>query len=86
MSRRVYVTGMGVVSSLGFGRKAFWNALLAGHSGARELSLFDTSELVMFFAPKNASGTVKPIGDDPMWIAPNTSPVMTAAGSQPTIR
>ena len=45
MSRRAFVTGMGVVSSLGFGRKAFWNALLAGHSGVRELSLFDTSEL-----------------------------------------
>jgi len=45
MSRRAFVTGMGVVSSLGFGRKAFWDALLLGRSGARELSLFDTSEL-----------------------------------------
>jgi 3-oxoacyl-[acyl-carrier-protein] synthase II len=45
MSRRVFVTGMGVVSSLGFGRKPFWDALLSGRSGASELSLFDTSEL-----------------------------------------
>ncbi len=45
MSRRAFVTGMGVVSSLGFGRKAFWNALLQGRSGVRELSLFDASEL-----------------------------------------
>lgn len=45
MSRRVFVTGMGVVSSLGLGRKAFWQALLEGRSGARPVSLFDTSEL-----------------------------------------
>lgn len=45
MSRRVYVTGMGVVSSLGLGRQAFWEALLAGRSGVRPVSLFDTAEL-----------------------------------------
>jgi 3-oxoacyl-[acyl-carrier-protein] synthase II len=45
MTRRVYVTGMGVVSSLGLGRQAFWGALVAGRSGARAVSLFDTGEL-----------------------------------------
>ncbi|MFT3923508.1 MAG: beta-ketoacyl-[acyl-carrier-protein] synthase family protein [Myxococcales bacterium] len=45
MSRRVYVTGMGVVSSLGLGRKAFWQALLEGRSGARTVSLFDPKDL-----------------------------------------
>jgi 3-oxoacyl-[acyl-carrier-protein] synthase II len=45
MSRRVYVTGMGVVSSLGLGRKAFWQALLEGRSGARSVSLFDPKDL-----------------------------------------
>jgi 3-oxoacyl-[acyl-carrier-protein] synthase II len=45
MQRRVFVTGMGVVSALGLGRKPFWDALLAGRSAAREVSLFDTSEL-----------------------------------------
>ena len=45
MSRRVYVTGMGVVSSLGLGRKAFWHALLEGRSGARSVSLFDPKDL-----------------------------------------
>jgi 3-oxoacyl-[acyl-carrier-protein] synthase II len=45
MSRRVYVTGMGVVSSLGLGREAFWQALLSGRSGARPVTLFDTAEL-----------------------------------------
>jgi 3-oxoacyl-[acyl-carrier-protein] synthase II len=50
MQRRVFVTGMGVVSSLGLGRKAFWDALLAGRSAAREVSLFDTRELGRNFA------------------------------------
>ena len=45
MTRRVFVTGMGVVSSLGLGREAFWRALCAGESGASELELFDASEL-----------------------------------------
>jgi 3-oxoacyl-[acyl-carrier-protein] synthase II len=36
---------MGVVSALGLGREAFWQALLAGRSAARPVTLFDTSEL-----------------------------------------
>ena len=31
--RRVVVTGMGVVSPVGIGVDAFWNALLSGKSG-----------------------------------------------------
>ncbi len=42
---RVYITGLGVVSSLGLGHASFWRALCEGHSGARELSLFDTSTM-----------------------------------------
>lgn len=45
MTRRVYVTGMGVVSSLGLGRQAFWSALVEGRSAARKISSFDTGEL-----------------------------------------
>ncbi len=41
--RRVYVTGIGVVSSLGLGREAFWEALRAGRHGISELERFDTS-------------------------------------------
>jgi len=39
---RVFVTGMGVVSPVGIGREAFWGALLAGRSGAAEVTYFDT--------------------------------------------
>jgi 3-oxoacyl-[acyl-carrier-protein] synthase II len=42
---RVYVTGMGVVSSIGFGRHAFWQGLIEGRSGISEVSLFDTSAI-----------------------------------------
>ncbi|MEM9070142.1 MAG: beta-ketoacyl-[acyl-carrier-protein] synthase family protein [Myxococcota bacterium] len=41
--RRVFVTGVGVVSSLGFGRKAFWQSLVAGRSGASTIEHFDTT-------------------------------------------
>jgi 3-oxoacyl-[acyl-carrier-protein] synthase II len=43
--RRVFITGMGVVSSLGFGRKAFLESLLAGKSGARPVESFDVSSI-----------------------------------------
>jgi len=42
---RVFVTGLGVVSSLGFGREAFWQALVAGRSGVSPVEGFDASGL-----------------------------------------
>lgn len=51
---RVYVTGMGVVSSLGFGREPYWDALVNGRSGISEVTLFDTSNL-----PRHFGGEVK---------------------------
>lgn len=39
MNRRVAVTGIGVISALGTGRDAFWDALAAGHSGIRPMTL-----------------------------------------------
>jgi 3-oxoacyl-[acyl-carrier-protein] synthase II len=36
-----YITGVGVVSPVGIGRKRFWSSLLAGESGARPITLFD---------------------------------------------
>ncbi len=40
---RVYVTGLGVVSSIGFGKTAFWNSLLEGRIGTTPVESFDTS-------------------------------------------
>jgi 3-oxoacyl-[acyl-carrier-protein] synthase II len=41
--RRVVVTGLGVVSSLGIGWQDFWKNLLAGKSGISEVDYFDTT-------------------------------------------
>ncbi|CAA9443586.1 MAG: 3-oxoacyl-[acyl-carrier-protein] synthase, KASII [uncultured Rubrobacteraceae bacterium] len=39
--RAAYVTGVGVVSPIGVGRKAFWSSLLANESGVGPITLFD---------------------------------------------
>ncbi len=36
-----YITGIGVVSPIGVGRKQFWSSLLANESGAGPITLFD---------------------------------------------
>ena len=41
MSRRVVITGIGLVSSLGIGTTATWQALLAGTSGVTRVTKFD---------------------------------------------
>ena len=43
-NRRVVVTGLGVVSSLGIGWQEFWKNLLAGKSGISKITTFDTSQ------------------------------------------
>src|SRR6476659_10068259 len=58
-SRRVVVTGIGLVSSLGIGTDANWAALCAGCSGVGTITKFDASQ----FATKIA-GEVK--GFDPL--------------------
>ncbi|HET6379560.1 MAG TPA: beta-ketoacyl-ACP synthase II [candidate division Zixibacteria bacterium] len=41
--RRVVVTGLGVVSPVGIGADASWEALIAGRSGIADITLFDAS-------------------------------------------
>src|SRR3954464_908577 len=41
MNRRVVITGIGVVSPIGIGAKAFWENLLAGKVGIRRIAGFD---------------------------------------------
>jgi 3-oxoacyl-[acyl-carrier-protein] synthase II len=41
--RRVVVTGVGVISPIGIGAKAFWENLLAGKVGVRRIQQFDPS-------------------------------------------
>jgi 3-oxoacyl-[acyl-carrier-protein] synthase II len=44
MNKRVVITGLGVVSSIGIGWKEFWDSLLNGKSGISPVTSFDTSE------------------------------------------
>src|SRR5690349_8118070 len=55
----VVVTGLGMVTSIGTGREEFWNALLAGRCGFKEVKSFDTSRYAVhvggeieFFNPR----------------------------------
>lgn len=44
MEKRVVITGIGVVSPVGNGKDAFWNALISGKSGIGPITHFDASE------------------------------------------
>src|SRR6266516_2367855 len=48
--RRVVITGMGAVSPLGNDAETSWKNLLAGESGAAEITLFDHSDYRVHFA------------------------------------
>ena len=65
--REVVVTGVGVVSPIGIGGDEFWASMLAGRSGIRPISQFDSSSLSVPFGGE--------IGDfDPkLWVRPRKS-------------
>lgn len=48
--RRVVVTGMGIISSLGLSIEESWKNILAGKSGISDMTEFDTSEFPVKFA------------------------------------
>jgi 3-oxoacyl-[acyl-carrier-protein] synthase II len=52
--RRAVVTGMGIVSPVGIGDAAAWEALTAGRSGIADITLFDASDY-----PIRVAGEVK---------------------------
>lgn len=64
MSRkRIVITGIGVVSPIGIGRKEYWQGLNEGRPGFRPITLFDTSDLkvkvageITNFDPKSILG------------------------------
>ena len=43
MSKRVVITGLGVISSIGIGWQEFWKNLLRGQSGISPVTSFDTT-------------------------------------------
>lgn len=54
MNKRIVVTGLGVVSSIGIGKEPFWNALINGKSGISKITSFDTKDF-----PTHYGGEIK---------------------------
>ncbi|KPK30670.1 MAG: hypothetical protein AMK70_13755 [Nitrospira bacterium SG8_35_1] len=50
IDRRVVVTGLGIISSVGIGKDDFWKSILQGKSGISRVTSFDTEELRCHFA------------------------------------
>ncbi|MDO8885357.1 beta-ketoacyl-ACP synthase II [Candidatus Oleimmundimicrobium sp.] len=44
MPRRVVITGLGPVTSIGIGKTAFWESLIKGKSGIGEITFFDSND------------------------------------------
>lgn len=44
MTKRVVITGLGVVSPIGTGKEAFWEAIQVGTCGISEITAFDTTD------------------------------------------
>lgn len=53
MRERAVISGLGVLAANGIGLDAFWDSLLAGRSGVKRITLFDTSE-----HPVNIAGEI----------------------------
>jgi len=69
--RRVVVTGLGLVTSLGSGVEANWERLIKGQSGIRAIQSFDVSDLPAKIAgqvPKGETGAGLFNPDD--WVSP----------------
>ena len=62
MTPRVVITGMGVISPNGLGKRAFCRAILDGKSGVKRISRFDPSAL-----PVQIAGEI-PEFDELAWI------------------
>ncbi len=69
--RRVVVTGLGMVSPLGCGVEPTWSRLIAGHTGARVIDRFDTTDLACKIAMPIPRGNGSEGSFDPdRWMEP----------------
>jgi len=60
VSRRVVITGVGMVTPLGVGVEASWSAVCAGQSGIADIKRFDPSGLPVRFAAETVPPPVQP--------------------------
>ena len=50
MRKRVAVTGLGIISPVGIGKETVWKNLLAGKSGIKRITAFDTTDFAVRIA------------------------------------
>ncbi|MFN3386487.1 MAG: beta-ketoacyl synthase N-terminal-like domain-containing protein, partial [Candidatus Thermochlorobacter sp.] len=48
--QRIAITGVGVITPIGIGLQAFWEAMIAGKSGAGPITQYDASQTETKFA------------------------------------
>ena len=65
-TRRVVITGLGIVAPSGIGKEAFWAACIAGRSGIRTITRFDASQL-----PTRIAGEVPDFDPEPLGLTPD---------------
>ncbi|MDO5566839.1 MAG: beta-ketoacyl synthase N-terminal-like domain-containing protein, partial [Planctomycetia bacterium] len=65
MSRRVVITGMGLVTPLGHDVETVWQRLLRGESGVGHITLFDASNFQTKIAAEVRDWDISEIGEDP---------------------
>ena len=73
MQRRVFITGMSVISALGLDLKSNWENLIAGRNGVKQITLFDPAGLQTQIAAQvpddfeaHASGYIRKRSSDQM--------------------
>ena len=66
VSNRVAITGLGVITAIGAGKEAFWEALRAGRCGIKRVSKFDPSPYPTQFAAQLNGFDFSPY-IDPKW-------------------
>ena len=67
MKRRVVVTGLGVVTSLGRAVDLFWDRLVRGDSGVGPITLFDVTGYVNFTKTLRLSAGLYNVTDRQYW-------------------
>jgi len=65
MTRRVVVTGLGMVTPLGADRETVWKRLLAGQSGVGYTTLFDASNFPTKISAEVRDWDLSDVGEDP---------------------
>ena len=71
--KRVVVTGLGMVTPLGCGVKATWDALLQSRSGVGQIESFDVSDLACRIAgqlPRGEEGSAAGLYNPDEWVPP----------------